>query len=266
MDLGISGKSALVCAASRGLGFAVALRLAEEGANVTICSRDQGRLADARSRIIAAAGVDESAVKAVRADVTDTGRVRFLVKEASAFFGGVDILVCNAGGPPAGAIDDVSPDDYRAALELNLMSTVTLCYEAIPHMKKNAWGRIIAVTSISAKQPIDNLVLSNTARAGVLGFCKSLSNSLAPHGITVNTLCPGYTLTERIDELAAAFVKKGAGTVEDYFRTAESDIPTGRMGLPEEFAAAAAFLASERASYITGVVLPVDGGRTRSLY
>ena len=266
MDLGIKGKSALVCAASRGLGFAAALKLAAEGANVTICSRDEKRLADAGKRIAAAPGVRDTAVKTVPADVADTDQVRYLVSETAAAFGGVDILVCNAGGPPAGTVDDLTPGDYRAEIELNLMSTVTLCYEAVPHMKKKGWGRIVAVTSISAKQPIDNLVLSNTARAGVLGFCKSLSNSLAHRGITVNTLCPGYTRTERIDELAAEFVKRGAGTVEDYYRKAEAEIPAGRMGLPEEFADAVAFLVSERASYITGVVLPVDGGRIRSIF
>jgi 3-oxoacyl-[acyl-carrier protein] reductase len=163
-------------------------------------------------------------------------------------------------------VQDLSPADYLAALELNLLSTINLCYAAIPHMKKQKWGRIINITSVSAKQPIDTLVLSNTARAGVLGFSKSLSNQVAPFGITVNCVCPGYTKTERVEELAKAFEDNGKGSVQDFYETIEKMIPAGRFASPEEFAAAVAFLASQRASYITGAALPIDGGFIKALY
>jgi 3-oxoacyl-[acyl-carrier protein] reductase len=146
------------------------------------------------------------------------------------------------------------------------MSTINLCYAALPSMKKNRWGRIVAITSVAARQPIGNLILSNTARAGVLGFTKSLSAQVAAEGITVNAVCPGYTKTERIGELASMFAASGKGTVEDFYRHIELDVPMQRMGTPEEFASVVAFLASERASYVTGVALPIDGGWIKGLY
>jgi 3-oxoacyl-[acyl-carrier protein] reductase len=151
-------------------------------------------------------------------------------------------------------------------LDLNLLSTINLCYEVMPLMKKQKWGRIITMTSISAKQPLPTLILSNTARAGVLGFSKSLSEQLAPQGITVNSVCPGYTRTERVEELAKAFAEKGKGTEEDFYRAIEENIPIGRLGRPEEIGDAVAFLASELASYTTGVALQVDGGWIKGLY
>ena len=163
-------------------------------------------------------------------------------------------------------VEDFSPDDYRKALELNLLSTINLCYEVFPHMKEQKWGRIINMTSVSAKQPIDNLILSNTSRAGVTGFSKSLSNQLAPFGITVNTVCPGYTKTERVEDLAKSFEKSGKGKVEDFYAAVEKAIPAGRLGKPEEVAQAVAFLASEGAGYMTGVALQVDGGFIKSAF
>ncbi|HUU46342.1 MAG TPA: SDR family oxidoreductase [Acidobacteriota bacterium] len=263
MDLGISGKVALVAAASRGLGYAVALRLSREGARVAICSRKEESVTRAAEEIARATGGD---VLPLVADVSQGGAVKRLVATVTQQFGGLDILVTNAGGPPAGMAADFSPDDYRAAVELNLMSTITLCYAALPFMKEKHWGRIVAITSIAARQPIDHLILSNTARAGVLGFCKTLSAQVATDGITVNSVCPGYTKTERIEELAASLAASGKGTVEDFYRRTESEVPMKRMGTPEEFAAAVAFLASEPASYITGVALPIDGGMNKSLY
>ena len=162
--------------------------------------------------------------------------------------------------------DDFTLDDYRDALELNLLSTVNLCYEVIPFMKKQKWGRIINMVSVAAKQPIDSLILSNTARAGVLGFSKSLSNQVASYGITVNSICPGYTKTERVEELAKSFEESGKGTIKDFYRNIQKNIPTGRLGSPEEIAHAVAFLASEGAGYITGVALQVDGGYTKGLF
>jgi 3-oxoacyl-[acyl-carrier protein] reductase len=263
MDLGIANRTALVTASSRGLGKAIAAALCREGAKVVICARDEARLGEAREALARETG---GQVRAFRADVTDGRDVQDLVRSAADAFGSLDILVCNAGGPPAGLFDDFGPDDFRKAIDLNLLSTVRLCYEAIPLMKKGKWGRIIALTSVAAKQPIDNLILSNTARAGVLGFVKSLAGQLAGFGITVNSLCPGYTRTERVESLARAFAEKGLGTVQDYYGRLEKAIPSGRLGEPEEIAAAAAFLASEPAAYITGLALQVDGGYIKGLF
>jgi len=263
MDLRIKNRVALVAASSRGLGKAIAAALCREGAKVVICARDEARLLEARDGIARETGGE---VRAFQADVRDGQNVRDLVRFAVAEFGSVDILVCNAGGPPSGLADEFGPDDYQKALDLNLMSTVRLCYEVIPLMKKRNWGRIIALTSVAAKQPIDNLILSNTARAGVLGFAKSLSSQLAGFGITVNSLCPGYTKTERVESLARAFVEKGLGKLQDYYGRLEKAIPLGRLGKPEEVAAAAVFLASEASAYITGIALQVDGGYIKGLF
>jgi 3-oxoacyl-[acyl-carrier protein] reductase len=263
MDLGIKGRAALVTAASRGLGRAVALGLAREGAQVAICARGEERLRRAAEEIAAETG---ERVRAYPADVSDPGAAAALVETAASDLGALDILVCNAGGPPSGTVADFAPGDYRKAAELNWMSTIELCYAALPHMRRRSWGRIVALTSVSARQPLDGLVLSNTARAGVLGFAKSLSNHLAPHGVTVNAVCPGYTRTERVEELAADFERNGKGTAADFFRRVEASIPAGRLGRPEELAAVVVFLCSEPAAYITGTALQVDGGFIRALF
>jgi 3-oxoacyl-[acyl-carrier protein] reductase len=263
MDLGIKGRTALVTAASRGLGWAVAQRLSMEGAKVAICSRDRDRIEEAADKIKSQTKGD---VRAFAADVTDHERVKELAGEVADIYGSLDILVCNAGGPPAGLHHEFSMNDYRAALELNLLSTINLCYEALPLMKDRRWGRIIAITSVAAKQPLDNLILSNTARAGVLGFIKTLSNQVAQFGITANSVCPGYTKTERVQELGRKFVSDGKGSEEDFYEKLIASIPAGRVGTPEEFAQAVAFLASEGAGYITGVALQIDGGFYRGLF
>lgn len=263
MDLGIKNRVVLVAASSRGLGKAIAFQLSREGSKVVICARNKERLFKTREEIAAETG---GVVRAFIADVRDKSQVRRMVKQVADEFGTVEILVCNAGGPPAGLADEFTVEDYREALELNLLSTVNLCYEVIPMMKKQRWGRIINMTSVSAKQPINTLILSNTARAGVLGFSKSLSDQLAPYGITVNSICPGYTRTERVEELAKSFAEKGKGTVEDFYKNIEESIPLGRLGAPEEIAQAVAFLVSERAAYITGVSLQVDGGFVKGLF
>jgi len=263
MDLGITGKVALVTAASRGLGYAAALRLSREGAGVAICSRTEEKIQLAKEEI---ARETEGEVFAATCDVTDKEQVSRLVGQVADEFGSIDILVTNAGGPAAGLAADFTPDDYRTAVELNLMSTIELCYQVLPQMKANKWGRIVAITSVAARQPIEHLILSNTARAGVLGFMKTLSAQVAPDGVTVNSVCPGYTKTERIVELSEMFAQSGQGTVEEFYRNIEVDVPMGRMGTPEEFANVVAFLASDCASYITGVALPIDGGWTKGLY
>ena len=263
MDLGIQNKVALVAASSSGLGKAVALRLSREGAKLAICARNKENLFKAREEIVAETG---GAVQPYPTDVTNKDQVKQTVVDIVSDFGSIDILVSNAGGPPPGFVDDFTQDDYRNAVELNLISTVSLCYEAIPHMKKNRWGRIVCITSVSAKQPIPNLILSNTARAGVLGFAKSLSEQVAPYGITVNSVCPGYTKTERVEELAQSFADSGKGTQEDFYKTIEASIPMKRLGTTEEFAHTVAFLASEGAGYITGVALQIDGGYIKGLF
>jgi 3-oxoacyl-[acyl-carrier protein] reductase len=263
MDLGIKNKVTLVAASSRGLGKAIAFQLSREGAKVVICSRNKERLGKTRDEIAAETG---GVVRAIVADVRDKKQVSKMVEQTVEELGTIEILVSNAGGPPSGTADDFTLDDYRDALELNLLSTVNLCYEVIPFMKKQKWGRIINMVSVAAKQPIDSLILSNTARAGVLGFSKSLSNQLAPSGITVNSICPGYTKTERVEELAQSFEESGKGAVKDFYKNIEKKIPKGRLGTPEEIAQAAAFLASEQASYITGVALQVDGGYISALF
>jgi len=263
MDLGIAGKVAIVAAASSGLGKATALELAHEGARVAINSRNQQELRRVADEIHSTTGAE---VLAVVGDVTDEAVVRRFVAETKTSFGSVDILVANAGGPPAGFFDDFTAEHYREAVELNLISTINLCREAVPHMRERGWGRVVAITSIAAKQPVENLILSNTARAGVLGFMKSLSQQIAADGITANTVCPGYHLTERLKSLAPLTAEKQGVAVEDVYAGWAASTPMNRIGDPKEFAAVVAFLCSSRASYLTGAVIQVDGGAYRALY
>jgi 3-oxoacyl-[acyl-carrier protein] reductase len=263
MDLGIQDKVALVAASSSGLGKAVALRLSKEGAKLAICARNENNVFKARDRIAAETG---GIVQAYTTDVTRNDQVEHMVADIMSTLGSIDILVCNAGGPPPGFVEDFSPDDYRKAVELNLISTISLCYEVLPHMRENRWGRIICIASVSAKQPVPNLILSNTARAGVLGFAKSLSEQVAPFGISVNSVCPGYTKTERVEELARSHADSGKGTQEDFYKGIEASIPMKRLGTTEEFAHTVAFLASEGAGYITGAALQIDGGYIKGLF
>jgi len=263
MDLGIKDKVALVAASSRGLGKAIAFQLSTEEAKVVICARNKEKLFETRDEIAAKTG---GIVRAFVADVRDKKQVSKLVEQTVKELGTIEILISNAGGPPSGTLDDFTLDDYQDAVELNLLSTVNLCYEVVPFMKKHRWGRIINMVSVAAKQPIDSLILSNTARAGVLGFSKSLSNQVASHGITVNSICPGYTKTERVEELAQSFEESGKGSVKDFYKNIQKNIPAGRLGTPGEVAQAVAFLASEGAGYITGVSLQVDGGYIKGLF
>jgi 3-oxoacyl-[acyl-carrier protein] reductase len=262
MDLGLRGKVALVAAASKGLGKAAALELAREGAKVAICARTETTLRAAAAEIGETTG---SEVLAVVADVSDAGDVERLVQTTVDRFGRLDILVTNAGGPPAGYFLDLSDDAWHAAVELTLMSAVRLCRAAVPHMRKNGWGRIVNIASVSVKQPIDNLLLSNALRAGVVGLAKTLSNQFAGDGITVNSVCPGWTLTNRVAELFAARAREQGVSVKEAERQVTADIPLGRMGQPEELAPLIAFLASGRAGYITGTAIQVDGGYVRGL-
>jgi len=262
MDLGLKGKVALVAAASRGLGRAVAEELAAEGASLVLCARGAESLTEACDRIERTTG---ASVVGVTGDVSSSSDVSRIVGAALERFGRVDILVTNAGGPPAGTFERLSRQDWEAATRLTLTSVLELTRAVLPGMRERGWGRILNITSIAVRQPVDNLMLSNSLRAAVTGFARTLANEVAADGITVNNLLPGYTRTERIEELArAAAEREGIDEAEARSRW-ETEIPMRRLGEPREFAALAAFLASERASYITGTSITVDGGWVRSL-
>ena len=262
MDLGLRGRVALVTAASRGLGRAIAEELSAEGSSLVICARNEEQLERAHTEIAARTSMP---VMAIRADVSNPRDVARVIERALDGFQRIDILVTNAGGPPSGPFESHGADAWDAAYKLTLASVLNLCRGVLPGMKERRWGRILNITSIAAKQPVDNLILSNSLRAAVTGFARTLANEVAPFGITVNNILPGYTRTERVEELAAAGAKQG-GTTPDAIRAKwEAQIPMGRLGEPREFAALAAFLASDRASYITAQSIAVDGGWIRAL-
>lgn len=248
MDLGIKDKVALVLASSKGLGKSVALGLAREGARVIICGRDRNVLGETENEIKNSTGAK---VFSIPCDLTQEDQRRNLTKFSKDKWGSVDILVTNTGGPPPGSFEEFELDDWDGLFNHLFLSAVDVIKKVLPDMKENNYGRILTITSISVKQPVDNLISSNAVRSAILGFMKSLSNEVATYGITVNNIMPGFTLTERLKKLMDENPK--FGEVEDL-------IPMKRLGTPEEFASAAVFLVSESASYITGVSLPVDGG------
>ena len=263
MDLGIAGRVALVAASSKGLGRAVAEELAAEGAHVAMCARGEGSLAEA---VAAADERGPGETLGIPADLSDPASVEELCSAVRQRFGRVDILVNNAGGPPAGSFEDHSPEAWRAAVRLNLESALSLVRAVLPAMKEQRWGRIVNITSVAVKEPVDGLILSNSVRAAVTGFAKSLSNEVGAFGVTVNNVLPGFTRTDRLKELAGGIADKRNISPEEVEAEWEGAIPAGRLGEPAEFAAVVAFLASERASYVNGVSIAVDGGRTRALY
>jgi 3-oxoacyl-[acyl-carrier protein] reductase len=263
MDLGLSDKVALVAASSQGLGKAVAVGLAKEGAKVVICARGEEKLAAARDEI---RNKTESEVLSIQADLTKKKDVEKLIAETLKAFGTVHVLVNNAGGPPPGFMWDLSDDDWIKGFELTLMSSVRLTREALPLMKKQGWGRIINITSVSVKQPIDNLLLSNSLRLGVLGWAKTLASQVASEGILINNVCPGWTRTDRVEELLRVRAKAEGSSPEIIEKQILSSIPMARMGDPVELANLVVFLASERASYITGTTIQVDGGAVKGIY
>lgn len=262
MDLGIKGKIALVTASSRGLGRAVAEELAAEGADLVICARSESLLDETAAAITAASGVK---VVSMVADISDPAAVERVWNQTREEFGRVDILVNNAGGPPAGLFEAHPSSAWTDAWKLNFESAVNMTRAVLPGMKERLWGRIINITSVAVKQPVDNLILSNSVRAAVTGFARTLANEVATHGVTVNNVMPGFTLTDRIAHLAESNAKLRGTTAKAEIAGMESQIPMRRLGTPKEFAAMVAFLASDRASYTTGASIAVDGGWIRSL-
>jgi 3-oxoacyl-[acyl-carrier protein] reductase len=257
MDLGLKGRVAIVAASSQGLGKAVALGLAREGARLVLCARSEEKLHAAAEEIRSATGAE---VMARAIDVRVHDQVHTLVAETEEHFGQVDICVTNAGGPPGKLFSETSIQDWRAAVDLNLMSTLYLAREVLPRMQKQHWGRLITITSVSVKQPIDGLILSNAVRSAVVGLVKSLSNEYARYNVLVNNVCPGYTRTDRLTDLSHKLAAAEGVSLEHIQERWASQVPLARLGEPEEFANLVVFLASERASYITGASIAVDGG------
>lgn len=270
MDFGLTDRIAFVAGASGGLGLAAATELAREGCRVAICSRSSERITAAAARLAGRAGVAPERVLPLVCDVTDEGAIERAMTDTVDRFGALHVLVTNSGGPPTGQVDDFDAAAWERALQLNLMSTINLCRHALPHIRAAAAGpdglaRIVMITSLAVKQPIGTLYLSNVARAGVHGFAKSLSEELGPAGVTVNTIMPGYTRTDRIVDLAHALAERTGRPAEEIEAGWAAGSALRRIGREDEFAAAVAFLASRRASYITGVSLQVDGGFIKGL-
>jgi 3-oxoacyl-[acyl-carrier protein] reductase len=262
MNLGLKNRVALVAAASQGIGLATAEAFAAEGCRVAICARNEETLELAAGKI---RNEHRSEVLAEALDVTDAEVVRRFVAAVAGKFGGVDICVTNAGGPPAKGFLAASNDDWRKAVEANFLSTVYFAREVIPHMQRKRWGRIVTITSITTKQPIADLVLSNAVRAAVVGLVKSLANEFGKDGILVNNVGPGFTATDRLKELAKSRSIALGKKEEEIFANWAADAPLQRLGEPREVAETIVWLASERASYVTGQTVLVDGGMYKGL-
>lgn len=262
MDFAIRDRVAIVLAASKGMGFAVALGLAREGCRVAICARRKPDLERAAKEIETQTG---RPVFRRALDVDRRASIGPFLKAVKREIGSPDILVVNGGGPPPGTPLDLPDRVWEEAARSTLFSAIYWMRAVAPGMMKRGWGRILAIESVSIKSPIDNLAMSNTMRAGVAGFAKSLARAAAPKGVTVNVLCPGMIKTDRLKSLAADRAKKAGTSIEEIFKRMEAEIPAGRIGTPDDFAAAAVFLASEPARYITGTVIQIDGGAYRGL-
>lgn len=262
MDTGLKGRAAIVAASSQGIGAATAFALAAEGANLALCARNAEVLERTAGDIRKKHGVR---VYTEAFDVSDDARVHAFVRATHQHFGRLDVCVTNAGGPPAKPFAKTDMDEWDRAYALNLRSIVSFAHAALPLMQPQQWGRLITITSITVKQPVPELVLSNSIRAGVLGLVRSLATQYGPSNITVNNVGPGYTATDRIRDMAESHARRTGASAEAYEQQMAKDIPLGRLARPEEVADAIVWLASERASYITGQTLLVDGGAYRGL-
>ncbi len=263
MDLGLKDRVAIVAASSQGLGKAVAMGLAKEGAKLALCARTEATLLAAAEEIRRATGAQ---ILTRALDVTNYDHVRQFVADTVKEYGRLDICVTNAGGPPVKSFAETSLQDWHSAAELNLMSTVYFAKEALPVMQRSRWGRFIAITSMTVKQPVEGLILSNSVRAGVSGLIKTLANEYGPYNVLVNNVCPGYTATARLLSLADRLAEKEGVEPARIEQRWASQAPLGRVGRPEEFADVVVFLASERASYVTGVSIAIDGGIVKGIY
>jgi 3-oxoacyl-[acyl-carrier protein] reductase len=262
MDLGLKNRVAIVAASSQGLGRAVAFGLAREGARLALCARNPETLEATADEIVKETGAD---VFAERCDVTDEAAVRAFVDRVEQRFARIDICVTNAGGPPAKPFEATSIDEWRRAVDLNFMSTLYFAHAVLPKMRARRWGRLITITSLTVKQPVDGLILSNSVRAGVAGMVKSLANEYGSSNVLVNNVCPGYTATDRLVELSTTLSKSAGVEPAEIEKRWTAQIPLARLADPKEFADVVVFLASDRASYITGQSIAIDGGFARGL-
>src|SRR5438067_10718288 len=262
METGLRGKAVLITGASQGMGKATAEAFAAEGARLAICARNQKTLDAAQAEI---SRRHKSELFAEALDVTDTDKLRRFVAVAAERFGGIDVAVANAGGPLAKNFLSLTAEEWREAVDVNFLSVITLAREVIPHMQKKRWGRFVSITSTSVRQPIPDLVLSNSVRPAVVGLIKSLAIEFGKDGLTFNNVAPGYTATERLSELSKVRAL-AAGVTEDQIRERwAQEIPLRRLGEPREIADAIVWLASDRAAYVTGQTIVVDGGNYRGL-
>ena len=263
MDLNLKNKVSLVCAASEGLGKAAALELAKEGSKVAICSRNKEKLFLAKQEIVNETG---AVVETFEADLSIHKDIKELHADVEKKLGEIEVLVNNVGGPPPGTFENLSDEDWQIAINLTMMSALRMSHLVLPKKKEKKWGRIINISSVSVKTPVRNLFLSNSIRLGVLGWAKALSDEVGKDGITVNTVCPGSTRTNRITTLFSVTAKETGQTLKEIEKISAQSIPMRRIGEPQELAALIAFLASERASYMTGLAIQVDGGSARGYF